>query len=238
MTYEEFWNRVLVELWPAQYKLYFVFNDPERERVKLTKETFREIFRFIVDESLGHIPISYGVVYSFEYSEFKEESPPLKLTAHNLRLLHTNHEEKRAIEAEDEDTVENDTESVQTRDSNLQREMNTEVTFRDSSTCVICRRPASDVDLQAAHIFELRERKQMPVSTWLSTKSKFKIDSLYGPKNGFSECTLCHKMHDRKLLSIECSTGSSGTEYRIRCEPGTLCLPTNNMQLRSTASLF
>lgn len=213
---QKFAHQVHVELWPAVYKLYFVFDDPDKERIQLTEDTFQEIFQFIVHESSGNALYSHGIIYSFDCSASKEKSPPMKLTAQNLRLHCTQiTEEKYSAEGENEDTMDNDTESVQTRDSNLQREMNT----------VICRRSAGDVDLQAAHIFEMRERKQMTISTWLSTKSELKIDSLYGPKNGFSQCTLCHKMYDRKLLSIECVPGSSGAEYRIRCEPGTLTDP-------------
>jgi predicted RNA-binding Zn-ribbon protein involved in translation (DUF1610 family) len=219
MTYEEFWHETYSVLWPAQYKLYYVFHDPDKERIKLTKESFHEIFGWIVAESSGNAPQCYGVIYSFDHSNSTELFPLMKLTAENLRRLGS--VRMMEDEAESEEIIEdNDTESVQTQDSKLQREMNTEVTYRDSNICVLCRRHAGDVDLQAAHIFEVRQRKKMTIQTWLTTKWELKIDSLYGPKNGWSECTLCHKMHDRKLLSVECVAGTA--EYRIRCEPGAL----------------
>ena len=101
--------------------------------------------------------------------------------------------------------------------------MNAEVSTRDGgSRCALCKQSEGEVEIQAAHIFELQEREKLSVWDWMDFKAKNKIDSLYGPKNGFSACTLCHKMLDLRLLSIEYVLQDDSVRYMIDCCEGAM----------------
>ena len=202
MTFEEFYHEAYAVLGPEPFQMYLVYQDTSRDRIKITVDNFITAFAELLEVASGRSLKPWGTLFVFYYN-----SSHLQLTAQNLKLYHSGG--GGCYDADNlNDSTADETESVHSIDSNLQREMNAEVTTRDCNCCVICKRSADEVEIQAAHIFELQERKWLSVQDWMALKGKYKIDSLYGPKNGLTMYVFLVSQQDvrphSRSLSIEC----------------------------------
>jgi hypothetical protein len=121
--------------------------------IKITVDNFVTAFAELLEVASGQNLKPLGTLFVFYYDG--KNSPSLQLTAQNLKLYHLGGG-NNCDDADDDldDRTADETESVHTIDSSQQRDMNAEVTTRDCNCCVICKRSADEVDIQAAHILE------------------------------------------------------------------------------------
>ena len=84
--------------------------------------------------------------------------------------------------------------SVDSRATSRHREFRSALLLRDGYSCVFC---GETTGLEAAHIFPLNRRKNLP------TPERIGIRHLNAPNNGFILCHQCHRHFDRGLWWIE-----------------------------------
>ena len=87
MTFEEFHHEAYAVLGPEPFKMYLVYEDTSRDRIKITVDNFVTAFAELLEVASGQNLKPLGTMFVFYYDGKK--SSPLQLTAQNLKLYHT-----------------------------------------------------------------------------------------------------------------------------------------------------
>ena len=113
MTFEEFHHEAYVVFGPEPFKMYLVYEDTSRDRIKITVDNFVTAFAELSEVASGKNLKPLGTLFVFYYDG--KNSSPLQLTAQNLKLYHSG---GRDYDDADDlyDRTADETESVHTTD--------------------------------------------------------------------------------------------------------------------------